>query len=696
MGILDYDHPSILDFVTSKIENVLKNFNISVLVKDDFFDKLKKGEKIKLKFDNETYGEIKADDLFSMIATCAWKNGDPGLIFFDRANRDNPYYPKVILDGTNPSLRKGTKVLTDSGIYSIEELENKRFKVFTLSNRYAEAQCFLSGKNKPLYEIILTGNHKIYATKEHHWLVYNNGEIIKKKTIELKRGDFLPIVFHNNLNYGYLGTYEEGLLIGWNFGDGSITIRKDNNKRQYGFYFYSEKEKCRNKILNIIKKITLKKYKNNLKEYHISSKKLDDLFIKFKAIDKKDGIPSSIWKEASEEFRKGFIDGLFSTNACVTKEGITLTSSIKKLRDEICELLGFYGIKTRKKDSVSTSKFSNKKKYKKNYYRYGLIIDKTASIRFRKIFKLTNDDKQKKLLNIKTSKTILQNKVRVQSINLTSLKENVWDIRVNDITHSFQLPYCVTGNCGEVPLMDNGICCLGSINLSKFVKKDSFNFRSFKQYIELGTRTLLNMNGLAWMPTTELQSSIKKYNFIGLGFMGFADALIKLGIYYDSEEALKFIDEIAKPYVEITNKLAKRSFYKRIIAPTGSLSILANCSSGIEPPYARNIERHLSIGKIKEGRENLYQSKYCKTALEISPEWHLKIQAQFQKYCDGAISKTINLPNSATIEDIKKIYLMAYELDLKGITIFRDGCRGDNQVLKKMPITKCNGESCHL
>jgi len=349
MGILDYNHPSILAFITSKLEGILKNFNISVLVKNEFFDKIKNNGKIELIFNDIKYGEIKADDLFSMIAMCAWKNGDPGLLFFERANRDNPYYPKVILDGCNP--------------------------------------------------------------------------------------------------------------------------------------------------------------------------------------------------------------------------------------------------------------------------------------------------------------------------------------------------------CGEVPLMDNGICCLGSINLSKFVKGNKFNFKLFEKYIELGTRTLLNMNGLAWMPTSELQTSLKKYNFIGLGFMGFADALIKLSIYYDSEEALKFIDEICKPYVEITNKIAKRSFYKRIIAPTGSLSILANTSSGIEPPFARSIEKHLSIGKIKEIRD-LYNSKYCKTALEISPEWHLKIQAQFQKYCDGAISKTINLPYSSTIEDIKNIYLKAHELDLKGITIFRDGCRGGEQVLKR--ISKCDGETCHL
>jgi len=244
--------------------------------------------------------------------------------------------------------------------------------------------------------------------------------------------------------------------------------------------------------------------------------------------------------------------------------------------------------------------------------------------------------------------------------------------------------------CSEVPLPEWVSCNLGAINLSKLVKRNKFDFKKFEEIIKIGIRTLLNINAVGWYPFPEMTKQMKILNPCGLGFAGFHDCLIKLGIYYDSEEALKFIDEICKPYVEITNKLAKSSFYKRSQQPTGSLSILMDCSSGIEPVFARAFKRKLSIGVIEEVRE-IYKSKYCKTALEINPEWHLKIQAKFQNFIDSGISKTVNLPNSASIDDVKKIYKSAWENQCKGITIFREGCK--EGVLQRI---KCDGETCHL
>ncbi len=247
-----------------------------------------------------------------------------------------------------------------------------------------------------------------------------------------------------------------------------------------------------------------------------------------------------------------------------------------------------------------------------------------------------------------------------------------------------------TNPCGEVGLTINEVCTLGSINLSKFVKNNHIDFKKLEQYIVLGTRTLLNMNAIANYPHKDIAKKMKKYNRIGLGVMGFAEMLIRLGVYYDSEDALKIIDEIGSRMKEITDKIAKKSVAKRTIAPTGTISRVANTTSGIEPPFAREYISNLTIGKIKEGKEIFY-SKYCRTAHEIAPEWHLKIQARWQKYIDNAVSKTVNLPNSATVEDIKKIYRLAYEWGCKGITVFRDGCR--EGVLHKV---KCSDGSCYL
>jgi ribonucleoside-diphosphate reductase alpha chain len=252
-----------------------------------------------------------------------------------------------------------------------------------------------------------------------------------------------------------------------------------------------------------------------------------------------------------------------------------------------------------------------------------------------------------------------------------------------------------TNPCGEVPLMNHGACCLGSINISNLVKSGKFNFKEFGTYVELAGRALRNNNAVSWYPLPAIVKTMKEHDPIGIGIMGFADALIKLGIYYDSEETLAFIDELGAIYKEVSDKIAKDCFWKRIIAPTGSLSILADCSSGIEPIFETSFERHLTIGVIEETRD-IYKSKYVRTAHEISPEWHLKIQAQWQKWLDGSISKTVNMPNEASVDDVKKIYMAAWKMGCKGVTVFRDSCKDGVLRKKQPPKGKCSDESCHL
>ena len=252
-----------------------------------------------------------------------------------------------------------------------------------------------------------------------------------------------------------------------------------------------------------------------------------------------------------------------------------------------------------------------------------------------------------------------------------------------------------TNPCGEVPLPPYGACCLGSINVSKLVRYNKFDFDLFEKYLEIAVRALRNNNAISHYPLPEITKTMKELDPIGVGIMGFADCLIKLGIYYDSQECLDFIDQLGLVYKTTTDKLAKTCFWKRIIAPTGTLSLLANCSSGIEPIFDIDFEKHLTVGIIRETRE-LYKSKYVRTAHDISPEWHIKIQAKWQEWLDGSISKTINMPNDASVEDVKKAYMMAWKLGCKGITVFRDGSK-DGVFHRKTPIKqKCSDEECHL
>lgn len=288
-----------------------------------------------------------------------------------------------------------------------------------------------------------------------------------------------------------------------------------------------------------------------------------------------------------------------------------------------------------------------------------------------------------------------------------------------------------TNPCGEQPLLPYESCNLGSINLAKMVKEEKGNvidWEKLRKTVEIAVHFLDNVIDVNKFPLKEIEEITKGNRKIGLGIMGFADLLVQLRIPYDSQEGLKMAEElmlfIEKESNKVSQKLAekrgsfpniKKSVYKNpmrnatttTIAPTGSLSIIADCSSGIEPLYAlayvrkavgeelpivnsyleeiAKKERFYSEALMKEiaqtgtvqNNEKVPEKiqKLFKTALEIDYEWHVKMQAALQKYTDNAVSKTINLPNSATKDDVKKAFFSAYELECKGITVYRDGSR---------------------
>ena len=300
-----------------------------------------------------------------------------------------------------------------------------------------------------------------------------------------------------------------------------------------------------------------------------------------------------------------------------------------------------------------------------------------------------------------------------------------------------------TNPCGEQPLLPYESCNLGSINLAKMVKDGDLDWEKLRRITRIAVHFLDNVIDVNKYPVPEIAKTTNANRKIGLGVMGFADMLIQMGIPYDSEEALataekvmKFVSEEAtKKSVEtgeergsfpnFKGSLWEKKGYKTIrnstvttVAPTGTISIIAGCSSGIEPIFAvafvRNVMEGTRLLEIqptfeKVAREKGFYSrdlmlKIAKTgsiqnlkeipkearrvfvtALDIAPEWHVKMQAAFQKYVDNAVSKTVNLPPDATVEDVRKIYWLAYKLKCKGITIYRYGSKKE-QVLYVGPL----------
>ena len=295
-----------------------------------------------------------------------------------------------------------------------------------------------------------------------------------------------------------------------------------------------------------------------------------------------------------------------------------------------------------------------------------------------------------------------------------------------------------TNPCGEQPLLPYESCNLGSINLGKIVQNCELDWQKLKELVTLATHFLDNVIEINNYPLAKISEMTKGNRKVGLGVMGWADTLIQLNIPYNSPEAtslgekvMKFINdeghaasrELAKvrgPFPNFKGSIYDRPGLEPIrnatittIAPTGTISIIANASSGVEPLFAvsfvrqvmdknilvevnpafenlarergfyspelmERIARHGTIQDMKEVPEDV--RRIFVTAHDITPEDHIKMQAAFQKFTDNAVSKTVNFPHTATIDDVEKVYRLAYTLGCKGATIYRDGSR-DEQVL---------------
>lgn len=298
----------------------------------------------------------------------------------------------------------------------------------------------------------------------------------------------------------------------------------------------------------------------------------------------------------------------------------------------------------------------------------------------------------------------------------------------NKMSNTWYFEDIVTTNpCGEQGLPPDGVCNLGHMNLSAYIDTNtkSLNHDKFCEDVKVAVRFLDNIIDVSDYLYRENKNAVRQSRRIGLGMLGIADALLKMELKYGDKKALDFIDEVfyllkivaystsidlaeekgafpkfdREKYLQgefikglpenIRHKIYSRGIRNATlltIAPTGSTGLLANASSGIEPIFNWETKRKDRLGErvirhwFVEDKDINNLPEYAVTAHEISPENHILMQAAAQKHIDSSISKTINLPNKATVEDVIKAYELAYELGCKGCTVYRDGSR-DAQVL---------------
>jgi hypothetical protein len=379
------------------------------------------------------------------------------------------------------------------------------------------------------------------------------------KTKDLNAGAHLPLLSEgvDVLTEGQWGNEDLGFLVGWNIGDGWRTERSDNGKTQLGF-IVSDKDRLSGideRIESILEGLGSRATFGEGGELNVITTSVVSIFEEAGYKGKHVGLPIVVWKEASEEFRRGLIDGLFSSDGCFG-DGVSMSTAHEALARDVSDLLGFYGIKTTVKKVVrSDIEFPNGKTYDKEYTLwYVQVRHHTSVVRFYRLFGLSHVEKQSALAR-HASRNVTPTyvgKTRVSSVELTDLQEDVWDISVADETHCFQLAHCVTGNCSEIIIRSCGLC-----NLSEVVVRSDDNIETLKRKVRLATilgtmqASLTNFRYLreVWRTNAEEES------LLGVSLTGIMDNELMAG-RKGKKELAKTLDSLREYAVEVNQEWA--------------------------------------------------------------------------------------------------------------------------------------------
>lgn len=761
MGILRVDHPDIREFITVKSDGVsLRNFNISVAVMDKFMEAVKSDGSIDLinPRTNEPVGNVSARDIFELIVDMAWRMGDPGLLFIDEINRKNPTPKLGEIEATNPCIAGNVRVLTPFGYIKVRELfkiakqlnmgllttsggvegdgEPIAYKLpilvpstiqsvhvtvncrqVTLSEALLATAYVWKLAKKRIIKVETKEGYELKATPDHKVMTIDGW----RKVSELKPGDKLliaKIVLDNS--YGSISIGEDLAFMLGKAIDGEhvdchgVALTSNTPELNSG-------EPTQVLVLS---------NGNALLGRHNHAASLSSSVRRVKVITAK-SIPEIVFRLKYNELAS-FLRGLFTACGYVGEDGtVRLASKYRSILRDLQELLLLFGIRSEVHGGgPSRIKIVNDHDKLKGFYEL-LIKSYDAKHLVEKVG----------LRNFKSLEVSFEG---YESTYFATVKRvtDAGEEVVYDLTVPYFKNYVSSGfishNCGEVPLLPFEACNLGSINLSKVVKNGDIDWDKLRELVWIGVHFLDNVIDVNKYPLAQIERMVKLNRKIGLGVMGFAEMLLKLGIPYDSNEALKIADKVMGfiasegkkasrwlalergvfPTFEESRWVAEgydalRNATVTAIAPTGTISIIAGTSSSIEPifapVYVRRAFGGINLVEINPVFERLIRERgvfsrdlivkvlktgslraipgvsedvkrLMATALDIDPEWHVKIQAAFQRHVDNSVAKTVNLRHEAGLEAVRKVFMLAYELKCKGITVYRYGSKPE-QVL---------------
>jgi ribonucleoside-diphosphate reductase alpha chain len=590
MAVLRVDHPDVEEFITCKTdENAITNFNISVGITDAFMEAVLRDEDWELRFPDvgsplykgfngtleqaeeagipiKVYKIIRAQELFERIVQQAHHNGEPGMLFLDAANRSNPVPHLYSLEATNPCITGETLIFTEKGVFRAEELaEKQELLSVAVDGRFGAgkflpaSQVFATGVKDVFrlltregYEVRLTGDHKVMTN--HGWVAAS----------ALKPGDKV-FLLNQGGGFGEKGTLEEGRVLGWLVGDGTITAI-----RAVLSFFGDEKRELAPMFAGAVNSLVEKEGQRRAytvgvrdvkgrDEARVSSERLRTWAEGFGLVNNKLIVPLAVFT-GSEEMQQGFLQALFTADGQVNDGGekgcsVRLSSSCLTLLKDVQKLLLNFGIASHIYENRRAGGYRlmpDGKGGEKEYYhqpQHDLAISKTNLYQFEKQIGFLSESKRSKLSHYLSrmhrgpyKESFLATVMAVEPDG----REIVYDLQQPE-THSFTANGIIVHNCGEQWLGPYENCCLGSVNLAQcFGPNGMVDWEKLRADVALSTTFLDDVvEANAYVPAVpQLKVAAHNARRIGLGIMGLGDLMYHAGVRYGSEDGQEFAAQV--------------------------------------------------------------------------------------------------------------------------------------------------------
>lgn len=722
------------------------------------------------------YRTVKARELWNAIIESAWASAEPGIWFRDRYNKmsNSAYYDEGYVICTNPCVTGDTLVSTEFGYTQAKDL-TIGMKIRTPAGLKPIEKIYNNGVQR-IYRVEFSDGGHLECTADHKLKVVRGKKYEWIAVSDLIEGDKV-LVMHNEAFGSRRRLPDEaikyvekrqlkvsdyfdrtlGLLIGAVIGDGTLRQLPSGNSHSYQcrVAFGAHESEWMAHFQNLLNDIGIHSHLTQEQQeiahadgqvavhqaLRLHCYKLATLLVKI-------GMPTNVkapnktipdaFISLDRDFLAGILDGLFSTDGSVLMKRdnpmLRFHTSSYELAQQVRLILLQFGIHGR---IYTQTRDPNLEYDGRSMYgtgiKYDVVIMNEGVPRFYSEIGLSHPDKAARLKEVAEDwhyygASWLASVVSVQD---TEREEEVYDVYEPD-TITWVTNGYVSLDCGEQGLPGNGVCNLGAINLAKFYSPETHDvdWEAFRQTVRYATRFLDNVIDVTpyFFKANEKQQLSERR--VGLGTMGIAELMIRLGIRYGSDESVDFINRLydvftttayetsielaeekgafpkfeaegflSSGFMQQMPKAIQEGVRKRGIrnvtlltqAPNGTTGTMVNTSTGIEPFFSWKFYRKSRLGLHEENVpivEEYLKSQsngaalpdYFVTAMELTPEAHVKVQAAIQHWCDSSISKTSNVPNHYTVEQVGDLYRYMYEMGCKGGTIYRDGSR-DEQVL---------------